>query len=277
MCGTGGEGDNGGDAEVDIEAQAFGVGPVGQTGPAPGPGNEPGGPSDNPGPGQFGGIGAPGTSGNFGGVGGPADLEADQAGRNPGALSPGKGPGPSSNTVGKVIKNVLPFGVPPAALDPLAEKGGRAITGLIEGITGAKGQAPGQGPSTGSEGGPASDFGESGNFGGVGFGGGNTGGDGAVDNGASRPLATSVQTAERQIANQLGRPAPPARAPALDLPSSNIDEIRAELEAEKDARRRRRRATRDSTIVTGPLGVPGQPELLFTRAIPGASRRLLGQ
>lgn len=154
---------------------------------------------------------------------------------------------------------------------------GKAIDDFANSL-GIETAAPPQGPSTGSEGGPESDFGESGNFDGVGFGGGNTGGDSA-EPAASAPqrLARSVRSAGRNDAPASGAARTPAPAPSLDLPSSDIDDIRAELDAEREARRRRRRTTRQSTIVTGPLGVPGRPELLQPTAVAGVSRRLLGQ
>ena len=55
-------------------------------------------------------------------------------------------------------------------------------------------------------------------------------------------------------------------------------DLERERREESDARRRRaaRRQGRESTIVTGPLGVFGPPQLLQQRAIPGVSKRLLG-
>ena len=93
----------------------------------------------------------------------------------------------------------------------------------------------------------------------------------------SRRFARSDRSVDRDGAPTQGVSRTPAPAPTFDLPSSDIDEIRAELDAEREARRRRRRTTRQSTIVTGPLGVPGRPELLQPTATAGASRRLLGQ
>ena len=69
----------------------------------------------------------------------------------------------------------------------------------------------------------------------------------------------------------------PAPGPTVPTGPTQADLDRERREAAEERRRRAaRRQGRQSTIVTGPLGVFGPPELLQPRAIAGASKRLLG-
>lgn len=82
-------------------------------------------------------------------------------------------------------------------------------------------------------------------------------------------VAPRVQGASRRLN--------PAPAPTVPAGPTQAD-LDRERRVQSDERRRRasRRQGRESTIVTGPLGVFGPPQLLRPRAVPGASKRLLG-
>lgn len=250
-----GEGSGGGSAENDIEAQAFGIGPVGPPEAEvdfsldPGFGLDPESEVDfsqDPGFGL-----APETDfsldpsfGLFDPAFDPEEEEEDR-GSLRGAVSRtlDKKKDPEEAIVGALLSVVAP---PLGGLFSL----GQGLRGLAEEFGGTVGP-PDSPDSPDAPDGPGPD--------------------------RQPPLARSVRPPRRNDVSGPGVPRSPAPAPPLDLPSSDIDEIRAELDAEREARRRRRRATRQSTIVTGPLGVMGRPELLRPTAIAGASRRLLGQ
>lgn len=101
---------------------------------------------------------------------------------------------------------------------------------------------------------------------------------GEADTARQPQLARSVRSAGVEPTPGASRRLGPA-APAPTVPAGPTQEdLDRERREESDARRRRaaRRQGRQSTIVTGPLGLFGPPELLQARAIPGASKRLLG-
>ncbi len=152
-----------------------------------------------------------------------------------------------------------PPGTLAGAMFNLAEEVGKGLDAGL-GALGLEGEAPPQGPSTSDETGAT-----------------DRGGDGAE---LPQPeLARSVRAAgvapRVQGASRRLKPAP---APAVPTGPTQADLDRERREQSEDRRRRAsRRQGRESTINTSPLGVFEPLQLQQPRAVPGASKRFLGE